>query len=409
MPWEETNGMKSRTKFILEWERRWLAQEGQLDVAELCRIHGVSRQTGYVWIRRYQESGRDVRVMEERSRKPHASPHAISLEVQDFIVAARKARPRWGPRKLRAWLAQRKPAVPLPSISTMSNILRDRGLVAPKRRRRKQTFAVKQPFSACDRPNAVWCIDFKGWFRTKDGEKCYPLTLTDAYSRYLLRCEGLTDPDGDAVESIMDSAFREFGIPAAIRSDNGPPFASTGPGGLTKLSVWWLRLGIRLERITPGKPQENGRHERMHRTLKLEVPIAKSLRPQQREFDVFRRRYNEERPHEALGDATPHTVYEPSKRRYPTPILPPVTSGFDHDQRLDKHGCFRWGRRKVFVSTALIGENVSLCPSVQNKWAVHFGPLFLGNIDEERLERGLIIARPKRRRGEVTELEYTHL
>ena len=252
MPWHATDPVKERTKFILEWEARWTRQEGQVNVAELCRVFGISRQAGYGWIRRYQDAGRDLQALARHSRRPHSSPTAVADDVQDLVVAVRKLHPRWGPRKLRRWLSERYARVPMPSASAIGAILKRRGLVTPRRKRRRHAVAVTQPFAACDHPNAVWCVDFKGWFRTLDGERCYPLTLIDAYSRYLLRCEGLTEPNGREVEYIFDSAFREFGLPAAIRSDNGPPFASTGAGGLTALNVWWLRLGIRVERIEPG-------------------------------------------------------------------------------------------------------------------------------------------------------------
>jgi transposase InsO family protein len=213
--------------------------------------------------------------------------------VQAAIVEARKLRPRWGAVKLRAWLRRRFPGVEFPSASAIAAILKRRGLVRVPRRRspRSPAVGVTAPFPECLEPNAVWCVDFKGWFCTTDGVRCYPLTITDAYSRYVLRCEGVLDPDGPAVQAIFDSAFQEFGLPEAIRSDNGPPFSSTGAGGLTDLAVWWLQLGIRLQRIAPGKPQQNGRHERMHRTLKLETEPQTHLRAQQREFDLWRREF----------------------------------------------------------------------------------------------------------------------
>ncbi len=397
MPWHTTDPVKERTKFVLEWEERWHRQEGQVNVAELCRVFGISRQAGCGWIRRYQDAGRDLQALAPRSSRPHSSPTAICDDVQDVVVAVRKQHPRWGPRKLRRWLVERYPRVPMPSASAIGAILKRRGLVSPRRRRRRHAVAVTQPFAACDRPNAVWCVDFKGWFRTLDGERCYPLTLIDAYSRYLLRCEGLTEPDGRHVEYIFDSAFREFGLPAAIRSDNGPPFASTGAGGLTALSVWWLRLSIRLQRIEPGKPQQNGRQERFHRTLKLEVDPAESLRVQQRVFDVFRREYNHERPHEALHDATPASVYQPSRQHYPRPLERPADAFSPaHTCRAEKDGFIRWNHRRVFISAALSGEYVTLGPCNEGCWQVYYGPILLGTLDERRPARGLIL--PPRRK-----------
>jgi transposase InsO family protein len=286
MPWEATDAMKERTKFVLEWEKRWNAAEGgPVNMAELCRMFGVSRQTGYTWVARYREAEHDVRAVVERSRRPKTFPTAVSAEIEDLIVEMRKRWPKWGPRKLRQRLVEDNPGKRVPSASVMSKVLKRRGMTVPRRRRRRTSPAgVAAPFSGCDAPNAVWCIDFKGWFATADGVRCYPLTLIDAFSRYLLRCEALCDPDGVQVRRILDSAFLEFGLPLAIRSDGGPPFASTGPARLTELSVWLLQLGIRVEIIAPGKPQQNGRLERLHRTLKDETasPPASDRRAQLR-------------------------------------------------------------------------------------------------------------------------------
>ncbi len=333
MAWSKTDVMKERVKFVLEWEQRWNEQEGVVNVSELCREFGVSRECGHKWLRRYRDAGNDLRALEERTRRPQHSPARVDDAIEETIVEARKVRPRWGAIKLLAWLRRRFPGVAFPSASAAAAILKRRGLIRmPKRRRgRVPVGAVTAPFPHCVAANAVWCVDFKGWFVTGDGERCYPLTITDAYSRYVIRCEGVRDPDGHAVFEVFDSAFREYGLPAAIRSDNGPPFASTGAATLTKLSVWWLQLGIRVERIARGKPQQNGRHERMHRTLKLETEIRADLRKQQREFDLWRRDYNHERPHAALGDAPPATVFEPSSRRYPRPLKHPCSGRSETD------------------------------------------------------------------------------
>jgi transposase InsO family protein len=404
MPWKETDVMKERVRFILEWEQLWNELEGLVNVSELCRKYGISRETGYLWLRRYQDAGHDLAALQERSRRPLSSPTATSEEVQDLVVAARKAHPRWGPRKLRAWLLEREPGIVWPSASTMSNILQRRGLTKARRgrRRRRAPAVAAPPFSECDEPNAVWCIDFKGKFRLGDGQWCHVLTLLDAYSRYLLRCEALLEPSGRSVEEILDSAFQEFGLPLAIRSDNGPPFASTGAGRLTRLSVWWLRLGIALQRIQPGKPQQNGRQERVHLTLDLEdvVPRA-NVRVQQRVIDLWRREYNEERPHEALELRPPASVYDTSPRRYPRPLLRPEADPWAHPCRVDAHGFIRWQRRKLFISSALRHENVSLqlrdFDAHDGKWEVRYGAIVLGTIDETRLDRGIIL--PRRRRG----------
>ena len=243
--------MKERVKFVLEWERRWEEGEGRLNFAELCRELGIRRQVGYVWLRRYRQAENDVRALPERARRPLTSPTKLADAREDVLVAARKQHPTWGPKKLRAWLAHYRPQLELPAQSTIGEVLRRRGLTSSRPRRVRATRATTQPFANVTGPNATWCVDFKGHFRTQDGNKCYPLTIIDAHSRFLIRCEVVDAPDGREVQRIFDSAFSEFGLPAAIRSDNGPPFASVGAGGLTKLSVWWLRLGIRVERIEP--------------------------------------------------------------------------------------------------------------------------------------------------------------
>jgi transposase InsO family protein len=402
MPWKATDAMKERTKFVLEWERRWNeAEGGPVNMAELCRMFGISRPTGYAWVERYREGKHDVRAVVERSRRPKTSPNALSAEMEDAIVAARKKWPRWGPRKLRQRLVELNPGVFVPSASAMSNVLKRRGLTTPrKRRRRAPITGVTAPFSACTAPNAIWCIDFKGWFTTEDGVKCYPLTLIDAFSRYLLRCEALCDPDYRNVSRILDSAFVEFGLPRAIRSDGGPPFASTGPAKLSHLSVWLLKLGIRVEIIAPGKPQQNGRLERFHRTLKAETasPPAVHCQAQQRRFDPWRREYNQERPHEALAMRTPATIYHVSSTRYPRPLIKFDLEPFSHVARIDKRGFIKWNRRNVFISSALAHEYVELEPDYPDEgtWTVRWGPIHLGRLSQHRVDRGLIVAR---RRG----------
>jgi putative transposase len=401
MPWKATNPMKERTKFVLEWERRWNeAEGGRINMAELCRMFGVSRQSGYTWVERYREANFDLTGVNERSRRPKTSPHALAPELEDLIVAARKLHPHWGARKLHAHLVEVNPGKPVPSASVMSKVLKRRGLTTPRRRRRSAPArGVTAPFSGCEAPNDVWCIDFKGWFETADGVRCYPLTLIDAFSRYLLRCEALLEPDGKHVREILDSAFLEFGLPRAIRSDGGPPFASMGPARLTELSVWLLRLGIRIEIIAPGKPQQNGRLERFHRTLKAETaaPPAAHIAAQQRVFDPWRRQYNHERPHEALGLRPPARLYMPSKLRYPRPLVDYTPDPFGALARVDKNGFIKWHRKRVFVSSALKHEVLEVSLKDDHRWSVSWGAILLGHLDEHRPDRGLIV--PKRRRG----------
>ena len=404
--------MKERVRFVLEWQQRRDDGEGKVNMSELCRVFGISRQLGYQVIERYLASGGNLRALAERSRRPLTSPAAVSVEVQDLIVAARKRYPNWGPKKLRRMIEQRYPNIELPSLSCMGEILRRRGMTRPRRVRRRQPIAgVQHPFAACEEPNAVWCIDFKGKFRTTDGRWCHVLTLLDAYSRFLLRCEAVLDPDSRSVERICDSAFQEFGLPAAIRSDNGPPFASTGAGGLTTLSVWWLRLGIRLERICPGEPQQNGRQERIHRTLEEVVGNpARNLQTQQRALDLFRREYNEERPHEALGLATPHSVYRRSARHYPRPLHRQPLRYDTWSAQVGRTGAIVWRQRRFFVSTALAHQTVDLLPidDRDQRWQVSFGAIVLGSIDLNRPSRGLIITRRKRSPGEVSTMSLVN-
>jgi putative transposase len=408
MPWKVSDAVKERTRFVLKWEERCeLSTDGRVNISELCRMFGVSRQTGYDWIERYRETG-NLEALVDRSRRPKKSPTKVDEEIESMIVAARKQRPTWGARKLRHVLMDQRPSTEWPSASCMTAILIRHGLVKKRRKRRKTPVIVKLPFAACDHPNAVWCIDFKGKFRTRDGVWCHVLTLEDAYSRFFLRAEALLDPTGDNVERILDGAFQEFGLPEAIRSDNGPPFASTGAGGLTRLSAWWLKLGLRLERIDPGNPQQNGRLERLHRTLEEVVGSpAKNVGAQQRPLDYWRRDYNEVRPHEALGMRVPADAYQRSRRSYPRKLVDSRDCAMEPDliYRLDKQGRLKWGGRKILITSALAYEYV-IVDRAADSWThlvVMFGGIRLGTIDTERLDRGLRV--PRRRRlkpGEVS-------
>jgi len=412
MPWKATDALKERTKFVLEWERRWNdAEGGRVNMAELCRLFDVSRQTGYTWVARYRAGNHELAAVAEHSRRPKTSPNAIPPEVEDLIVAARKRYPKWGPRKLRARIVELNPGCYVPSASVIAKILKRRGLTTKRqRRRRAPALGVVAPFSGCEAPNSVWCIDFKGWFVTSDGLRCYPLTLIDAFSRYLLRCEALLDPNGKEVKQILESAFTEFGLPAAIRSDGGPPFASTGPARLTELSVWLLRLGLRIEIIAPGRPQQNGRLERFHRTLKAETttPAANDCPAQQRVFDLWRGEYNHERPHEALGQRCPGRIYTPSRHTYPRPLVKRDFEPCADIARVDRNGFIKWLQRNVFISSALKYEYVELDfdPDVDSRRVVRWGNIHLGHLDEHQREHGLIY--PRRRRGvkEVSGMSY---
>ena len=307
MPWKETCPMDERVKFI------GMYLEGELSMVELCRQFGVERKTGYKWVHRYEQGGPAGLV--DRSRAPHHHPNAVVREIEDAIVTLRGRRPRWGPKKLRVKLGRREPPVSWPAASTIGEILQRHGLVVSRRRKRR-TPPYVAPLLSAEQPNDVWCADFKGWFRTGDGSRCDPFTLSDSASRLLLRCQAVLHPDEESVRPVLDAAFREFGLPRAIRTDNGPPFATTTVRGLSRLSVWWIKLGIVPERIEPAKPAQNGRHERLHRTLKQETasPPARTLRLQQRAFDQFREYDNHDRPHEALEQQTPHRSIIPRRK-----------------------------------------------------------------------------------------------
>jgi transposase InsO family protein len=398
MPWEESCVVTERAKFVLEWERRWQrAKGGRVDLAELCRRFGVSRQTGYVWIARYRAAGHDVRVLEDRSSRPKTSPTTTSAVLAEAVLAARREHPRWGARKLVAWLRDRHPSREFPSASTARRILEQHGLLSRRQKRRRRKAIAGTPFGEATVPNAVWCIDFKGAMTTGDGVRCGPLTIIDAFSRFCIRCELIEDGTSDAVMQVLDGAFREYGMPAAIRSDNGPPFASSGAGGLTTMSVWLLRLGIRLERITPGQPQENGRLERFHRSLEAESasPPKATWQAQRRAFYVFRKQYNEERPHEALGMKTPASVYVPSKRHRPKALLqfPPPIIGVALP--VDRYGTIRLGRRRILISHALVGQTVQL-DGDGARWHVRFGPVPLGWLDAHSPTKLQIKTKPRR-------------
>jgi transposase InsO family protein len=362
--------MQQRKQFIEEY-----LQE-QCSLAELCRKYGISRKTGYKWVDRFM-SGCELG---DRSRRPHRSPKAVAAWLEDAIVMARKQRPRWGPKKLRAALLRSNPDAELPSVGTFALIFKRNGLVTPRRRRRR-TPPSSVPLAHAIGPNAVWCMDFKGDFSV-GRTRCFPLTVMDAYSRFLIACVALPHTRAASVRRALRAIFEQFGLPQAIRSDNGSPFASKAPAGLSELSAWWLKLGIVHERIEPGKPQQNGRHERMHLTLKHDtaMPPSSSMRSQQRAFDRFRREYNEQRPHEALGNQVPADFYELSARRLPEPWWGrDFTYPEDFETaRVRKSGSMPWNDRSVFVSTTLRYALLGLEWSAHGSWNVYFGSVVIG-------------------------------
>jgi transposase InsO family protein len=389
MPFKEICVTDETLRFIVAY------LEGQGTMTGLCAEFGISRQWGYELVRRYRLQG--VAGLEPRSRAPHRPGQAMSEQMAKAIIALRAKHSSWGPKKLRAVLARGEPATAWPAPSTIGELLRREGLCR-SRRRRRVALALTQPFAPVRAPNELWCIDFKGWFRTGDGQRCDPLTLSDADSRFLLACRAVA-PTMEGVDPVTDAAFRTYGLPQALRSDNGAPFAGHGAGGLTRLAVKWIKLGIRLERIDPGSPQQNGRHERMHGTLKADTarPPASSIAAQQLRFDHFRQEFNHERPHEALAQNTPASRYQPSPRCYPSHIDEPCYDREHATRRVRSRGEIKWGGELIYVSEALVGEPVGIAETETGDWIVRFADVPLGLIDRRNHKlRPFAPARPGR-------------
>lgn len=388
MPWEEKDALQQRNEFIDAWLRK------EYGVAELCRRFGISRKTGYKWLERYDGGGRAG--LEDGSRAPHHPAHGVGQEIARAIVAARQQHPTWGARKIRELLRRENAQQRWPAASSIGELLKREGMVR-ERRVRRRTAPYNEPLEHAAAPNVVWCADFKGWFRCGDGQRCDPLTLTDAYSRYLLRCRAVPKTDGVHVRAVFETVFRDFGLPQAIRTDNGSPFASTAPGGLSRLAMWWLKLGIRHERIEPGCPEQNGRHERMHRTLKAETanPPQATLARQQAKFQRFEREYNELRPHEALGLRTPAELYTRSGRDYPSRLPELEYPAGAHLRRISQHGDLKWKSQRTFVSEVLGRELVGLVEIEEELFEVYYGLLLLGWLDGR--EHAFVMEKPRSR------------
>jgi transposase InsO family protein len=373
MPWKETCPMDQRVAFIADWLRN------EWTMTALAGRYGVSRRTAYKWVDRYEAAG--AAGLAERSRAAHVHGRAMPPPTRAAVLALRRAHPHWGPKKLRAVLQARTPDQRWPAASTLGDLLRREGLSVPRRRTRYAT-PLTRPLAAATAPNAVWTADFKGWFRTQDGQRCDPLTVMDACSRFVLCCR-ITPPSSGGVQPWFERTFREYGVPQVLRTDNGPPFATPGAGQLSRLAVWWLKLGIQLDRIAPGHPEQNGRHERFHLTLQQETatPPAATLHAQQRRFDRLRHEYNEERPHEALGLECPADHYIPSPRPYPARLEDPCYEATQQVRRVKRAGQIQWQGDHVFVSEAVRGELVGLAETEHGDWTVHFMDVELGRID----------------------------
>lgn len=375
MAFKERCRVEERICMFRDWDT------GAFSVAEVAAHYGVSRDTFYVWKRRRDSGAADW--FEEHSRAPIVCPHATGLKQVAAIVALREKFPHFGPKKLRAKLMSSRPQMDWPAASTIGDILQREGLIAAKPRRRRP-LARGDIASGATAPNSEWAIDFKGWFRTRDGERCDPLTVTDTASRYLIETR-IVDPTWMGVRVALERVFCDYGLPDAMRSDNGAPFGSTGAGGLSSLSVWWLRLGIVPRYIPPSSPQDNGRHERMHRTLKAETtrPPAATHAEQQSRFDSFRQHYNEERPHEALDQTAPAQHWQPSTRPFVRRLEDPWYDA-DHEVRsVRRQGTIKWRGEMVFIGEALAGELVGLAELDNGDHIVRFCGHDLGVIGRD--------------------------
>ena len=357
------------------------AQSGQWTMTELCARYGISRKTGYKYLRRYEEEGPEA--LRDRSRAPHRHPNQTSEEMESAILRVRRAHPSWGSKKILAVLARERGNDGLPARSTVDAVLTRAGVVRPRRRRGRRRQSGPPTVEASD-PNDVWSIDFKGWFRVGDGTRCDPLTVNDVATRASLELRAMVAPKLEDVRLRLEGLFWEFGLPKAILSDNGSPFGSRGIGGLSRLSVWLLRLGVQPLFIQPGHPEQNGRHERFHETVKAETatPPRRSIRAQQAAFKRFQGEYNHERPHEALEMRTPGEMYEPSKREMPFSL-----PEHEYDAGLEvrcvrRDGSIKWGGGKIFIGEALSGELIGVEEVEDGHWYVHLGPMRLGVLHE---------------------------
>lgn len=365
--------MDQRVALIADWLR------DEWTMTALAARYAISRKTAYKWVERYAAD--PAHGLAERSRAPTTHGRAMADAVRDAVLALRRRHPHWGPKKLRALLLERQPHERWPAASTMGDLLRRAGVSQPRRRTR-YVVPLTQPLAAAQAPNDVWTADFKGWFRTADQTRCDPLTVADACSRFVFCCR-IVAPSARGVRPWFERAFRDHGLPLALRTDNGSPFATTGAGHLSHLAVWWLKLGIQLDRIDRGHPEQNGRHERFHLTLQQETTTPPAATPgqQQRRFDRMRREFNSTRPHEALGQTPPARHYVPSPRPYPARLEDAWYDATHQVRRVYETGQIKWQGARVFVSEAVRGEVVGLVETEHGDWTVWFMHVELGRID----------------------------
>ncbi len=384
MPWARKSVMDCRTMFIAAWLR---AEE---PLSQLCVRHEISRKTGYKWIERYQAAG--IAGLAERSSARQTQASRVDAATAGMVLDLRRERPTWGPKKLLARLCQDHSERSWPAASTLGDLLRREGLSHPRPRRHKSE-KYKPALIEALAPNLSWSADFKGWFRTGDGVRCEPFTVTDGYSRYILSCEAVPQVTFARVQPVLTRLFRDYGLPRALRTDNGNPFARRdGLGGLSQWSVWLLKLDVWPDFILPGRPDMNGRHERMHRVLREDTisPPAATVLAQQERFDRWRVDYNTYRPHEALRQRCPATLYQHSARKFPETI---EAWAYPEDHQLRKvigDGYIRWRERPLYLSGALRGETVALARRDDGHWAVRFRGFDLAVVDDEsgELRRG---------------------
>jgi putative transposase len=375
MPWKEIYVMDQKIQMISQW------LTGDYSITELGQIHAVSRKTVYKWIERYQNDRENG--LKEISSRPLTYARATPADKVSDILILKQRYPTWGARKLQGWLQDHQPEKEWPVTSTMHEILRRHGLVHA-RRKRHHAPPYNEPFLKSTQPNEVWCIDYKGHFRLGCKSRCYPLTVTDSYSRYILGCWGLEHPAYEPTRYYLEQAFRKYGLPNAIRSDNGTPFASVGIGGLSQLSVWFIKLGIVPERIEKAHPEQNGRHERMHRTLKAEAtkPPQYSMTEQQGVFDRFQYYFDNERPHEALGQQTPAAVYRKSERKYLAKLPAIEYPKHFKIRHIHSGGVLKWQNKEIYFSGSLAGEYIGLTEIDNGIWKIYFSFYPVCTLDE---------------------------
>jgi transposase InsO family protein len=375
MPWKETCAMDQKVQMIGDWIK------AEFSITELSELYDISRPTIYKWIALYEERSADG--LKELSSEPLRHPNATSLAILKKIIEMKSMHQRFGPKKIIARLQMQHPDLRWPAVSTASDILKKQGLVQ-LRKKKLRTPPYTEPFLGCDEPNAVWSADFKGHFHNGDGKLCHPLTISDNYSRYLLQCRGLRRPTHEQTQPWFEWTFREYGLPDAHRTDNSAPFASVSLGGLSRLSIWFIKLGIFPERIESGHPEQNPRHERMHRTLKeaVTIPPKSNIYEQQQAFEDFKYEFNYERPHESLDQKLPSSVYYSSDRPYPLRV-PQVEYGGDVTVKRIKHsGEMYWKGKWIYISQALAGEPIAIKQIDDYLWEVRFSFFPLGILND---------------------------